>query len=106
LTQTRASPNKAAVRVIADNPPGIWVEGETGLMSIAIDPSFTANRRFYTCEGNNAHTETSHDVRVTSWRLNRASTSAFRPGVIVKGLPSTSGRHGGCRLKIGPDGSL
>jgi aldose sugar dehydrogenase len=94
------------VRVIADNPPGIWAEDETGLMSIAIDPNFTGNRRFYTCQGNNADTETGHDVRVTSWRLNRASTSAFRTGVIVKGMPSTSGRHGGCRLKIGPDGSL
>lgn len=94
------------VRVIADNPPGIWAEDETGLMSIAIDPNFTGNRRFYTCQGNNADTETGHDVRVTSWRLNRASTSAFRTEVIVKGMPSTSGRHGGCRLKIGPDGSL
>jgi aldose sugar dehydrogenase len=94
------------VRVAADDPPGIWVGGETGLMSIAIDPNFSRNRRFYTCQGNNADTYTGHDVRVTSWRLNRSDTHAFRTGVIVKGLPSTSGRHGGCRLKIGPGGAL
>ena len=94
------------VRIVADNPPGIWVGGETGLMSIAVDPDFTDNRRFYTCQGNNISTGTGHDVRVTSWRLNLSSTHAFRTDVIVKGMPSTSGRHGGCRLKIAPDGAL
>ena len=29
----------------------IWVSGETGLMSLAVDPDFAANRRFYTCQG-------------------------------------------------------
>jgi glucose/arabinose dehydrogenase len=94
------------VRVVADDPPGIWVSDETGLMSIAIDPDFTTNRRFYTCQGSFADTETGHDVRVTSWRLNLSETNAFRTGVIVEGMPSTSGRHGGCRLKIGPGGNL
>jgi glucose/arabinose dehydrogenase len=94
------------VRVVADNLPGIWAGGETGLMSIAIDPNFTKNRRLYTCQGNTADTGTGHDVRVTSWHLDRSNSHAFRTGVIVKGMPSTSGRHGGCRLKIAPDGTL
>ena len=29
----------------------IWVSGETGLMSLEIDPGFGRNRRFYTCQG-------------------------------------------------------
>ena len=40
------------------HPPGrssrarkVWVSGETGLMSLEIDPSFASNGRFYTCSG-------------------------------------------------------
>ena len=29
----------------------VWVSGETGLMSLAVDPRFADNRRFYTCSG-------------------------------------------------------
>ncbi|MCB0908639.1 MAG: PQQ-dependent sugar dehydrogenase, partial [Nocardioidaceae bacterium] len=29
----------------------VWASGETGLMGIAVDPAFTKNRRFYTCQG-------------------------------------------------------
>jgi glucose/arabinose dehydrogenase len=94
------------VRVVADSPPGIWAGGETGLMSIAVDPNFVTNRRFYTCQGSVISTGTGHDVRVAAWHLNRSRTRAFRTGVVVKGMPSTSGRHGGCRLKIAPDGTL
>lgn len=99
------APNGKA-RVVADNPPGIWAGGETGLMSLAVDPDFTKNRRFYTCQGSFIGTGTGHDVRVAAWHLNQFRTRAFRTGVVVKGLPSTSGRHGGCRLKIAPDGTL
>jgi glucose/arabinose dehydrogenase len=43
------------VRVVADQLPGIWAEGETGLMSLAVDPRFAQNRRFYTCQGGHRH---------------------------------------------------
>ena len=29
----------------------IWVSGETGLMSMEVDPNFADNGRFYTCSG-------------------------------------------------------
>jgi len=29
----------------------VWVSGETGLMSLAIDPKFAGNGRIYTCQG-------------------------------------------------------
>lgn len=92
------------VRVVADQLPGIWAEGETGLMSLAVDPRFTQNRRFYTCHG--AVIDTGHDVRVVAWRLNADSTRANRTEVLVSGIPATSGRHGGCRLELGAGGAL
>src|SRR3954467_4707675 len=32
-------------------PAKVWSSGETGLMSLAVDPKFRSNKRFYTCEG-------------------------------------------------------
>ena len=92
------------VRVLAEKPRNMWSSGETGLMSVVVDPGFRRNRRFYTCHG--ATTSTGHDIRVAAWRMNKPHTSAYRLRPVVAGLPTTGGRHGGCRLRISPDGVL
>jgi len=92
--------HKHAVRF----PAHVWVSGETGLMSLAVDPHFGKNRRIYTCFG--GFTSTGHDVRIVSWRMNRHYRGVRRPKVLLTGLPATSGRHGGCRLLITRAGSL
>ncbi|GAB2859844.1 PQQ-dependent sugar dehydrogenase [Nocardioides pacificus] len=83
----------------------VWASGETGLMSLAIDPKFGTNRRFYTCAGGFA-AGGGHDVRVTAWRLSPDGARASRSRVLLTGLPATSGRHGGCRLLITRYGAL
>jgi glucose/arabinose dehydrogenase len=90
-------------RVIA-SPADLWVAGETGLMSIAVADDFASTRVFWTCQG--AHTAGGHDVQVVRWQLNQAATDATRLSTIVQGLPTTSGRHGGCRLEFGAEGAL
>ena len=88
-----------------DFPSGeVWVSGETGLMGLEVDPDFADNGRFYTCQG--ATTPSGHDVRVVAWTLDDAATEATRVKTLVSGFPTTSGRHGGCRLLITRDGSL
>jgi glucose/arabinose dehydrogenase len=82
----------------------VWVGGETGLMSLEVDPRFSRNRRIYTCSG--WKTSSGHDIRVIAWRLNKSATRVKRLRTLVRGLPSVSGRHGGCRLLIARDGSL
>src|SRR4029077_5953919 len=47
-----------------------------------------------------------HEVRVVAWRLNAAATAATRVRTLLRGLPATSGRHGGCRLLITSYGAL
>ena len=80
----------------------LFARGETGLMGIVVDPDFTANRRFYTCQGH-----TGPEVQVIAWTLNAAYTQATRVAdPLVGGIPATSGRHGGCRLRFGPEGYL
>ncbi|KHL17021.1 glucose/arabinose dehydrogenase [Mumia flava] len=83
---------------------GLWSGGETGLMAIELAPRFARNGQFYTCHGWRSAGRT--DVRVARWRLNDARTKARLVRTIVRGLPSTSGRHGGCALVFGRNGAL
>lgn len=91
-------------RVLRFPSASVWASGETGLMSLAVDPRFRENRRVYTCQG--ATTATGHDVRIVAWRMNRHDTGVRRIRVLLRGLPATSGRHGGCRLLITRTGAL
>ena len=80
----------------------LFAKGETGLMGIVVDPDFTSNRRFYTCQGH-----TGPEVQVIAWTIDAAYTTATRvTDPLVGGIPATSGRHGGCRLRFGPQGYL
>ncbi|QZY30348.1 PQQ-dependent sugar dehydrogenase [Nocardioides coralli] len=84
----------------------IWVLGETGLMSLEVDPDFRDNRRFYTCSGWEKRGG-GHDIRVIAWRLNAAENRARRVETLLSGIPtSTRGFHGGCRLLVARNGSL
>lgn len=76
----------------------VWVSGETGLMSLAVDPAFERTRRFWTCQG--WQSGGGHDVRVSLWRLSGNARRASLVRHVVTGLPTTSGRHGGCRLLL------
>lgn len=100
LLRTKAG----AIRVVAERPAGMWSSGETGLMGILPDPDFDTNNRFYTCHGFLAGS--APEVRVVAWRLDDARTAASQVADLVIGIPATSGRHGGCRLRIGPEGAL
>lgn len=82
----------------------VWVSGETGLMGLEVDPGFAKNRRFYTCQGGT--TATGHDVRVMAWKLDQGLRKVVSGRKLIGGFPSTSGRHGGCRLLALDDGSL
>ena len=80
----------------------LFASGETGLMGIVVDPDFASNRRFYTCQGH-----VGPEVQVIAWTMNAAYTAATRVAdPLVGGIPATSGRNGGCRLRFGPEGYL
>ncbi len=76
----------------------VWVSGETGLMSLAIDPNFAKNHRIYTCQG--GFTANGTDVRVMAWRMADDFSGVTSLGPLLTRLPTSSGRHGGCRLLI------
>lgn len=97
--------HRGVKKVLAFPSAAVWTSGETGLMGLAVDPRFSQNRRIYTCEG--AFTGGGrHNIRVIAWRLNAAYTGVKRLRVLIGGFPTTSGRHGGCRLLITRSGSM
>lgn len=86
------------VAPVTANLSDLFVSGETGLMAIAFDPAFESNRRVYTCQG--WTNGSSRDVRVVPWTLRTGARVLDRLPAIVTGMPITSGRHGGCRLRF------
>lgn len=92
-------------RSVAFDNSRIWVSGETGLLGLEVDPHFGTNRRIYTCQGW-LLPGGGHDVRVVAWKLSRHLRHARLARTLLTGLPSTSGRHGGCRLLITRNGAL
>jgi glucose/arabinose dehydrogenase len=92
------------MRTIFTSPQEMWAGGETGLMSVEVAPDFSSSRGFITCHGHRK--DGKQDVRVVRWRLNSAGTGATYVRTLVSGLPSTSGRHGGCALAIGSRNQL
>ncbi len=96
---------KGKVRKVKGFPSRkVWVSGETGLLGLAVDPDYTQNRRIYTCQG--WRTGGGQDIRVIAWTLDAKARKVTSSKTILKGLPVSSGRHGGCRLLIDDAGSL
>ena len=92
-------------RLVAFPSNSVWSSNETGLMGLEIDPDFASNGRFYTCQGGFTGGG-GHEVHVIAWRLNAAATKATFQQELVGGFPTTTGRHGGCRLLILRSGAL
>jgi glucose/arabinose dehydrogenase len=97
-------PGGGTVRTLQADLSDLWVSGETGLMGIHVDPAFNQNSRIYTCQGHESGG--SRDVRVVPWVLTSGGSTLVRQPAIVTGIPATTGRHGGCRLRIATDHTL
>jgi aldose sugar dehydrogenase len=87
----------------------LFVEGETGLMGLALDPAFADDRRLYTCQGVQDGGSGAPGVEVIAWTVAEDWSSAERVAdPLIGGIPVNDeiGRHGGCRVEFGPDGAL
>src|SRR3954452_25617802 len=92
----------AAPRRVRIKLPTPYVNSEGGLLGIVADPKASRNKLFYTCQTS----KSAHDVRVLRWRLT-SDTRAVQVGrPLVTGIPLTSGRHSGCRLRFSARGML
>ena len=93
----------AAARKVSFPLPRPLVESEGGLLGMVADPRASTNRLFYTC----STSASAKDVRVLRWRLAADGSRAVAVGKpLVTGIPLTSGRHTGCRLRFSQKGVL
>jgi glucose/arabinose dehydrogenase len=94
---------------LTNGGPDFWTSSETGMMGLAVDPSFATNHKVYTCQGSTADSPIGghpNSVKVAAWQLDAGVTTATHLYDVVTGIDATSGRHGGCRLRFGPLRSL
>ncbi|MFI7481810.1 PQQ-dependent sugar dehydrogenase [Kocuria sp. M1R5S2] len=84
----------------------LFVGSEAGLMGLEVSPRFAEDREIFLCHATRTGDGAPRDVRVTRWRLEEDIGTAERIGTVVDGLPISSGRHSGCRLRFAPDGVL
>ena len=84
--------------------PAPYVNSEGGLLGMVADPKASTNRLFYTCQT----VRSSNDVQVLRWRLAADGASAAKVGSkpLISGIPLTTGRHTGCRLRFSAKGML
>jgi aldose sugar dehydrogenase len=93
---------------VAADLSDVFADGETGFMGLALDPEFSDNRRFYTCQGVTDGAD-GPEIQVIAWAMAADWTSAERTDdPLVGGIPVNqgSGRHGGCRLQFDSSGAL
>lgn len=98
--------SNAPRRVAISGFPSIYVNSEGGLLGLVADPAASSNKRFYTCQSVRSSSGGPLDVRVLRWRLTSDTTAVSDGAPVVTGLPITTGRHSGCRLRFGTDGKL
>lgn len=90
---------KGKIFTLLSSPGRMWSGGETGLMGIERAGDFATSGRFFTCHG--WRSGSYQDVRVAAWKLDTRTKKVSFVRNLVTGLPSTSGRHGGCALQRG-----
>jgi aldose sugar dehydrogenase len=90
---------------------GLFAQGQSGLMGLALDPAFAQNRLLYVVLSHDAGGR--KDNRVVRYRLTAQDTLADRTdivtGISFKAVATENGGpglHSGGRLRFGPDGFL
>jgi glucose/arabinose dehydrogenase len=80
--------------------PPVYAHNEGGMLGIVADPNAGSNGYFYTCMAVAASVDgPPKDVEVWKWRLT-TDTTAVKVKTVITGIPLTSGRHSGCRLRF------
>ncbi|WP_408068733.1 PQQ-dependent sugar dehydrogenase [Williamsia herbipolensis] len=115
-------PGGAAQTVRADQSQ-LFVTNEAGLMGLALDRGFAANRTLYSCQaektsGSGIGTgsagnlplpfpNTGQVINVVAWRVADDWSSLARTRTVLSNIPVNSGgRHAGCGLTAAADGTL
>lgn len=83
----------------------VYTQVEAGLMGLAVSPDFESDRLVWACYASKSD-GSPHDVRVVRLVLDESLGRADLDAVVVDQLPTTGGRHSGCRLLLSDDGEV
>ncbi|HIA91969.1 TPA: PQQ-dependent sugar dehydrogenase [Candidatus Saccharibacteria bacterium] len=93
-------------RKVIAAPLDARVEGEAGMMGLALDSDFETNRFLYACFASNSDSQP--DVRVVRWQVAQDANSLIDRTDIITGIPynlsTFPGRHSGCRVRVDTGG--
>jgi glucose/arabinose dehydrogenase len=78
--------------------------GERGLLSMAFDPGYAKNRRFYVYYTNNQGDIEVDELKRSSTNRSRAKRSSLRKVIVI--AHRMAGNHNGGQLQFGPDKML
>lgn len=94
--------------LVSINNSPLLVNGESGLLGLAVDPAFADNQRIYTCQGvNTGRPEAFDAVFVVAWTVNLEARVAISDELpMARGRLTFSGRHAGCQVEFDADGYL
>ena len=82
--------------------PAIRAQGESGLMSIVVDPRFASNGFVYACASRTDEGQWLNQVL----RLRLAANTLTLDGLVIREGMRAAAIHDGCRLAFGQDGKL
>jgi glucose/arabinose dehydrogenase len=85
-------------------PADLVAQEQSGMLGVALDPDFAANRTAYVYMASNAGGAT--DNRIVRFVINADYTAVASRTDIVTGISYSGGGHSGGRLRFGPDGLL
>ncbi len=116
---------RGGTREVRADLSSVFVNNETGLMGLALDPRFAQTRRVYSCQSEKVNGGNGSSVpgvigsiplpwpsaglaiTVRSWRVSPDWSSMTREGILRADIPvNAGGRHAGCGLTSAPDGTL
>lgn len=89
----------AAARKVTMSLPPIFRQSEAGMLGMVADPDASNNKIFYTCMAVATSSGGPKGVEVWKWRLT-GDTGAVGVKKLITGIPLSSGRHSGCRLRF------
>ena len=93
-------------RQVAFDTRTLYASGETGVMGLELSSDFADDRTVYVCQGRKADAAGPNRIEVARYTLDAGVTALTRTGTVVDGMPTATGRHGGCRVRDLGDGSL
>ncbi len=97
-------PGSTVAQTIAQ-PTDLGAEGQSGLLGLAVDPAFGANRYVYTYQSW-LGASGARDNRVVRWRVAPDWSALTERTDIVTGISYNGGGHSGGRIRFGADGHL